>query len=491
MHFFRLLALLAFISLAGFRLRAAERFPPPDFTSPKLPTLTTPHPRQDIYEYIDVLVLAAALGAASYLALKKRSRTGIYVLTVFSLVYFGFYRQGCVCPIGSIQNVTLTVVDSAYVIPLTVVAFFALPLVFTLFFGRTFCSSVCPLGAIQELVLLKPLKVPYWLERSLGIIPFAYLGTAVLLAALKSSFLICRYDPFVGFFRLTGDTAILIFGASLLLIGLFVGRPYCRFLCPYGALLGLFSRISKHHVTITPDRVQEVLDPLPVERIFGVGKVTARRLHGLGIDTIRALREAPIELLVREFGKYGRVLYHLARGEDDTPVRPEREAKSVSREVTFPHDVYEREEIERIVRRMAREVAGQLRRDGLLGKTVRIKVRFPDFRTITRQARMEAPTDSTYLIEETAIGLLRRRVELSGEGVRLLGVGVGNLTAGKARQLPLFTTDEALDRTIDRLQNTFGARAVQRDGHPSPVNGKETVAGKGGSGYPESGGEAE
>lgn len=264
-------------------------------------------------------------------------------------------------------------------------------------------------------------------------------------------------------------------------------------LAPNRFLAKIASELEKPDgfVIITPDRVQEVLDPLPVERIFGVGKVTARRLHGLGIDTIRALREAPIELLVREFGKYGRVLYHLARGEDDTPVRPEREAKSVSREVTFPHDVYEREEIERIVRRMAREVAGQLRRDGLLGKTVRIKVRFPDFRTITRQARMEAPTDSTYLIEETAIGLLRRRVELSGEGVRLLGVGVGNLTAGKARQLPLFTTDEALDRTIDRLQNTFGARAVQRDGHPSPVNGKETVAGKGGSGYPESGGEAE
>ena len=264
-------------------------------------------------------------------------------------------------------------------------------------------------------------------------------------------------------------------------------------LAPNRFLAKIASELEKPDglVIITPDRVQEVLDPLPVERIFGVGKVTARRLHGLGIDTIRALQEAPIELLVREFGKYGRVLHHLARGEDDTPVRPEREAKSVSREVTFPHDVYEREEIERIVRRMAREVAGQLRRDGLLGKTVRIKVRFPDFRTITRQARMEAPTDSTYLIEETAIGLLRRRVELSGEGVRLLGVGVGNLTAGKARQLPLFTTDEALDRTIDRLQNTFGTRAVQRDGHPSPVNGKETVAGKGGSGYPESGGEAE
>jgi len=218
-------------------------------------------------------------------------------------------------------------------------------------------------------------------------------------------------------------------------------------------------------VIITPDRAQEVLDPLPVGRIFGVGKVTARRLHGLGIRTVKDLREAPLDLLVREFGRYGRSLYRLSRGEDDTPVRPQREAKSVSREVTFPEDIYDPEEMEVIVRRLAREVAGQLRREGLLGRTVRVKVRFPDFRTITRQAGMEVPTDSTYLIEESAVALLRRRVELHGEGVRLLGVGVGNLTEVDARQLPLFGgKSEALDRAIDRLQEEFGEDLVHRGG---------------------------
>lgn len=218
-------------------------------------------------------------------------------------------------------------------------------------------------------------------------------------------------------------------------------------------------------VIITPDRVQEILDPLPVGRIFGVGKVTARRLHGLGIRTVKDLREASLDLLVREFGKYGRNLYQLSRGEDETPVRPQREAKSVSREVTFPQDIYDQEEMERIVRRLAREVAGQLRRERLLGKTVRIKVRFPDFRTITRQARMEVPTDSTYLIEELAVALLRRRVELHGEGVRLLGVGMGNLTEVGIRQLPLFSGKaEALDRTIDRLQEELGEDLVRRGG---------------------------
>ncbi len=218
-------------------------------------------------------------------------------------------------------------------------------------------------------------------------------------------------------------------------------------------------------VIITPDRVQEVLDPLPVGRIFGVGKVTARKLRSLGITTIRDLRMAPLDLLVREFGKYGRDLYFLSRGEDDTPVRPQREAKSISREITFPQDVYDREEMEVIIRRLAREVAEQLRRERFLGKTIRIKIRFPDFRTITRQAKMEVPTDSTYLIEESAVALLRRRVDLHGEGVRLLGVGVGNLVDGSARQLPLFDKKtEVIDRTLDRLQDQFGENIVSWGG---------------------------
>ncbi len=216
-------------------------------------------------------------------------------------------------------------------------------------------------------------------------------------------------------------------------------------------------------VIITPDRVQEVLNPLPVEKISGVGRVTARKLHGLGITTIRELREAPLDLLVREFGKYGRNLYLLSRGEDDTPVHPQQEARSISREITFPQDVYDREEMELIVRRLAREVARQLRRERLLGKTIRIKVRFPDFRTITRQVRMEVPTDSTYLIEESAVALLWRRVDLCGEGVRLLGVGVGNLIEGNARQLSLFDVRmELIDRTCDQLRERFGEDVVNR-----------------------------
>lgn len=232
-----------------------ERFPPPDFveTEHAIPNPTTPNPRQDIYEYIDAVVLLAALALASYLVLKKRSRKAIFTLTVFSLLYFGFWRKGCVCSIGAIQNVVMSIFDPGYAVPIVVVAFFLLPLVFTLFFGRSFCAAVCPLGAIQDLVLSRPISVPIWIENGLRLLAYVYLALAVLFAATGSAFIICRYDPFISIFRMTGSLNILILGGCLLLIGVFIGRPYCRFLCPYGVILRQLSRLSKWRVTITPD----------------------------------------------------------------------------------------------------------------------------------------------------------------------------------------------------------------------------------------------
>ncbi len=237
-------------SVAG----AVERFPPPDFEGGyEMPSPTTPHARQNIYEYIDVAVLLAALGLSSYLILKKRKRRAIFVLMIFSVLYFGFYRKGCVCPIGATQNIVLSIFDHDYVVPITVAAFFLLPLFFTLFFGRSFCAAVCPLGAVQDLVLSHPVSIPKWAESGLRLLAYVYLGAAVLFAATGSAFVICRYDPFVSIFRLTGNLNILIFGGCLLLIGVFIGRPYCRFLCPYGVILRHLSRLSQWRVTITPD----------------------------------------------------------------------------------------------------------------------------------------------------------------------------------------------------------------------------------------------
>jgi NosR/NirI family nitrous oxide reductase transcriptional regulator len=229
------------------------RFPPPEFeTGHELPVPTVPSPRSDFLEYTDVVVLLVTLILASYLALKKRTRRGLLLLSIFSLIYFGFWRNGCICPIGAIQNISLALFNKSYIAPITAIAFFILPLAFTLFFGRTFCASVCPLGAIQDIFVIRPIKVPYWLENSLGLLPYLYLGAGVLFSATGSAFIICEYDPFVSFFRRSGRASILILGACFLLIGMFVGRPYCRFLCPYSVLLRLMSLASKWHVRITP-----------------------------------------------------------------------------------------------------------------------------------------------------------------------------------------------------------------------------------------------
>jgi len=246
-----------FLVLCGVAL-GAERFPPPEFVEtnhqlPPINQITDVTPHSDIYEYIDVGVLLAALGLSSYLVLRKRSRRAIFILMVFSLLYFGFWRKGCICSIGAIQNITLSVFDADYAIPITAAAFFLLPLVFTLFFGRTFCAAVCPLGAIQDIVLLRPVSVPKWLENMLRLFAYVYLAAAVLFAATGSAFVICRYDPFISFFRLSGSLNMLILGACFLVVGVFIGRPYCRFFCPYGVILRQFSRFSKRRVTITPD----------------------------------------------------------------------------------------------------------------------------------------------------------------------------------------------------------------------------------------------
>lgn len=217
------------------------------------PDPTTPPPRSLTMEYLDVVVLFAALALASYLALKARSRRGIVLLTVACLLYFGFWRRGCVCPIGAIQNVAELLTGGDYAIPLTVVLFFALPLVFALFFGRTFCAAVCPLGAIQDVVVLRPVRVPQWVAAVLGLMPYLYLGLAVTLVVGGGGYLICRYDPFVGFFRLGATFPMLVFGGGLLLLGTVVARPYCRFLCPFGVLLNGCSQLARRHVTITPD----------------------------------------------------------------------------------------------------------------------------------------------------------------------------------------------------------------------------------------------
>jgi ferredoxin len=227
-----------------------------------LPTVQHHPPRAQWREAIDVAVLALAMGLCAWIVLKLRSRNALVVLTIGCLLYFGLYREGCICPIGAIQNIAVALTDSRYSISVFVVAIFFLPLAMCVLFGRVFCGGVCPLGAIQDLVLLRPVQVPRRVDKALGLLKWAYLLLAIWFAVRPFAerpdetrdFIICRFDPFVGFFRFTGPTHMMLIGAGLLVIGLFVGRPYCRYLCPYGVLLSLLSRLSWKGVTITPDK---------------------------------------------------------------------------------------------------------------------------------------------------------------------------------------------------------------------------------------------
>lgn len=211
-------------------------------------------------------------------------------------------------------------------------------------------------------------------------------------------------------------------------------------LAPNRFLAKLASELNKPNGfrVIEPEAIQRTLDPLPVGRISGVGEVTERRLRGLGILRVVDLRQADVDLLVREFGSYGEWLRELAHGRDETPLVGEVESRSISRETTYGVDLVSPDEIRREVERMALIVAANLAEEALLCRTVRVKVRYPDFRTVTRQLRLGVAVDAPGVIEAVAVHLLRHRIELDDRGVRLIGVGVGNLVGTTARQLPLF-----------------------------------------------------
>lgn len=231
----------------------SQRFPKPEFENGHVqPPVQKPEARSNTWEIIDMLVLLASLSVVSWLVIKKRSRKGVLLMSVFSIFYFGFIREGCICSVGSMQNIALALFNKSYAIPISTIVFFALPLIFALFFGRTFCAGVCPLGAIQDIIAIRPVEIKPWLQKTLGILPFIYLGLGILYAATASDFIICRYDPFIGIYRLNGSFMMYLIGGILLLIGVFVARPYCRFLCPYGVLLNWTSRFSKKHLTIAP-----------------------------------------------------------------------------------------------------------------------------------------------------------------------------------------------------------------------------------------------
>lgn len=241
--------LFALVSMAS----AIDRFPRPQFdTAYEMPTTTTPAARAGGFQWMDVALLAAALAASSAIALKVRRRRTMWGFAILCLLYFGFWRNGCVCPVGSLQNVAAAAGDPTFQVSIPILLFFVLPLLVALIAGRTFCGSVCALGAIQDVFVFRPIKLPLWAVAALEMLACAYLGVAVLMASVGGGFLVCQYDPFVGLFRFSGPWPMIAAGIGLLALGLFVARPYCRFLCPYGVLLRLASLLSWKHLAITP-----------------------------------------------------------------------------------------------------------------------------------------------------------------------------------------------------------------------------------------------
>ena len=189
--------------------------------------------------------LSAALAVTTWLALKKRSRQGLVWMSVFSLAYFGFYRQGCICSVGSVQNVSLALFNESYTIPLTALLFFIIPLLLHLLMAGYSVQEYVRLVQYRSLSGIKPVRLHKNVEVVLASVPFIYLALAVLFAATNSQFIICRYDPFVGIFRLDAPYTMIVFGALLLLSGIFLNRPYCRFLVSVWSSAEYFFKICR------------------------------------------------------------------------------------------------------------------------------------------------------------------------------------------------------------------------------------------------------
>ena len=219
-------------------------------------------------------------------------------------------------------------------------------------------------------------------------------------------------------------------------------------------------------VTVVPSGEEAAfLNPLPADMLWGVGPKTSKRLAELGIHTIGDIARWREEDLIRLFGENGRELSRHAKGIDARPVVTERETKSISQEITFSRDVRDDKMLEKTVREQSAEVARQLRKNELAGSTIKLKIRWPDFTTLTRQKTLNHRTDQEDEITKAALELLRS-VRKSNQLVRLIGVGVSGLGA-PIRQLGLWDVDNEksrkLQEAVDVLREKYGDNVIQKN----------------------------
>ena len=220
-------------------------------------------------------------------------------------------------------------------------------------------------------------------------------------------------------------------------------------------------------LVVEPGELQAFLHPLPVGRLWGVGKVGEQAMRRLGLETIGDVARHDEDFMTRHFGRHGQHLLRLARGIDPREVVPDRETKSVSNETTFAADIADREELRAILMQLVEQVGWRLRHKELAGRTVQIKARYADFSTVTRAQTLAAPTSNTADIWRAASALLDR-LPRPGAALRLIGVGVSGFEDEGAEQGDLFAAaveeKTKVDRVADAIQEKFGIGVVRRGG---------------------------
>lgn len=217
-------------------------------------------------------------------------------------------------------------------------------------------------------------------------------------------------------------------------------------------------------VHVPVDRVRAFLDPMPVNRIWGLGKRTLPRIRSLGILTIGQLRKADPVLLATILGNRAAHFMALARGEDSREVIGSRVDKSLSREMTFEVNISDPRQLFSVLLRQVESVTARLRAHGKVARTIQVKIRDPGFRTVTRRHSLQAPTRSTQVVYTHARSLLQQWLELHrNTPVRLLGIGVSGLEdAENAGMTGDSVKQTVLDSTLDEIARRFGTGAATR-----------------------------
>ncbi len=232
---------------------------------------------------------------------------------------------------------------------------------------------------------------------------------------------------------------------------------------------------------IGADNLRAVVDPLPIQRLFGVGPKTLARVHAAGIRSFGELRQASDETVWRLFGKEGATMRARAAGIDDRPVIAERDEKSISAEETFAQDIRSQSQLQAHVTQLADRTGARLRAAQLMASVVTLKIRRSDFATFTRQQTVEPATHDTATLLAVAKALLAAwRTDYPDWSVRLLGVGVSHLNP--ATQGDLFAGETVKnarqDAAVDQIRQRFGAKGIVRGGL-LPTPGADTKARRG------------